>query len=120
MLPISNSEDRYDPICVRVPARSLLPALAGEAQASGLVPSSAFLLTRSSQTQYAPPSAQSALPRRLPCLSSRLSSLVGWKASICSGAALERGEKPPRSPQTREHRGLRLSKPAVRVLRHHR
>jgi hypothetical protein len=32
--------------------------------------------------------------------------------------SLEGGEKPPRGPQAREHGGLRLSEPAVPVLRH--
>ncbi len=33
-LPISNSEDRYGPSCVRVPAGGLSPSLSGEARAS--------------------------------------------------------------------------------------
>src|SRR5215469_6705408 len=33
---------------------------------------------------------------------------------------LSRGQKPARSPQTHPHRGLRLSEPAVCVLREHR
>src|SRR5260221_10138953 len=69
LFPISNSEDRYGPSCVRVPARGLPPALSGEARASLLVPSSAFLLTRKGQAHHAPSSAEAPLPRRLPPLS---------------------------------------------------
>src|SRR5579864_8416436 len=39
-------------------------------------------------TQQAPPSAQTPLPTRLPPLSSRLHSLVGWRASASAGASL--------------------------------
>jgi hypothetical protein len=60
------------------------------------------------------------LPRRLSRLSSRLHSLVGWRASACSCATLARGEKPAGSPQASEHRGFCLSQSAVRVLRDHR
>ena len=70
------------------------------------------------QAHHAPPSAQAPLPRRLPRLSSRLHSLVGWRACAC--ASLARGEKPARSTQAHEHRGLRLSQPAVPLLRDHR
>jgi copper chaperone CopZ len=106
--------------CVCVPARSLPPSLTGTALASLLVPSSAFLLTRRGQAQHAPPSAQAPLPTRLPRLPSRLHCLVGWRASACSCTPLARGEKPAGSTQAREDRGLRLSQPAVPVLRHHR
>ena len=119
-LPISNSEDCYGPSCVRVPARGLPPALFGEARASLLVPSSAFHLTRRGQAQRAPPSAEAPLPRRLPRLSSRLHWLVVWRTSVCSCTPLAGGQKPPGSTQAREHRGLCLSQPAVRVLWDHR
>ena len=62
--------------------------LSGEARASLLVPSSAFLLTRRGQAQHTPPSAETPLSRRLPCLSSRLHSLVGWRASASACASL--------------------------------
>ncbi len=92
---LSNSEDRYGLSCVRVPARRLPPALSGAAGASLLVPSSAFLLTRGSQAQQAPPSTQASLPRRLPGLSSRFPCLVGWRASTWACTPLARGQKPP-------------------------
>src|SRR5215470_14461488 len=57
LLPISNSEDRYGPSCVRVPARGLPPALSGEARASLLVPSSAFPLKRWGHPLHSPTSA---------------------------------------------------------------
>jgi hypothetical protein len=57
LLSISNSEDRNDLSHSRVPAFGLSPPFAGEARASSLVPSSAFLLTRKGQAQQAPPSA---------------------------------------------------------------
>jgi hypothetical protein len=82
--------------------------------------SSAFLLTRRSQAQQAPPSAEAPLPRRLPRLSSRLHSLGRWRASACSCTPLEQGQKPPRSTQASGHRGLCLSQSAVCVLRDHR
>ena len=56
-LPISNSEDRYVPSCVRVPARGLPPALAGAALAFLLVPSSAIPLKRWGHPLHSPPSA---------------------------------------------------------------
>ena len=93
---------------------------ASAALASGLVASSVFLLTRRGQGQHAPPSAEALYPRRLPCLSSRLDSLVGWKASACSCTPLARGQKPTRSTQAREDRGLCLPQSAVLILRHHR
>lgn len=79
-----------------------------------------FLLTRKGQAQHAPPCAQAPLPRRLSRLSTRLSCLIGCRASACSCASLARGEKPPGSPQTHRHRGVRLSQPSVRVLRQYR
>ena len=78
----------YGRSCVRVPARGLPPPLAGEARASLLVPSSAFHLTRRGRAQRAPPSAEAPLPSRLPRLSSRLHSLVGWRASASACASL--------------------------------
>src|SRR6266487_243581 len=102
LLPISNSEDRYGPSCVRVPARGLPPAFSGEARASLLVPFSAFLLTRRGQAHDAPSSAQAPLPRRLSRLSSRLHPLVGWRASASACASLARGQKPSRSAQAGE------------------
>ena len=62
----------------------------------------------------------SPLPRRLPCLLSRLPCRVEWRASACFCATLARGQKPAGSTQTGEHRGLCLSQPAVRLLRDHR
>jgi hypothetical protein len=44
-------------------------------------------------------------PRRWPRLSSRLHCLIGCRASPCSAASLAREEKPPWSPQAREHGG---------------
>src|SRR5258708_23038157 len=102
--PISNSEDRYGPSCVLVPARGLSPLLSGAALASLLVPSPTFLLTRRGQAQQAPPSAQASLPRRLPGLSSRLHSLLRWRASSCACASPQRGKKPTGSTQPPTHR----------------
>jgi hypothetical protein len=92
--PISNSEDRDGPSCVRVPARGLSPLRSGAAVASYLAPSSGFPFTRWGQAQHAPPSAQAPLPRRLPRLSSRLPCLVGRRASACSCRPLARDQKP--------------------------
>jgi hypothetical protein len=79
MLPISNNEDDDGLSCVRVPARGLPPSrvFRGFGVLSGSL--LAFLLTRRGQTRHAPPSAQAPLP----CLSSRLHGLVGWRASAC-------------------------------------
>ena len=46
---LSSNEDSDVPLCVHVPARDLPLPFAGEARASLLVPSSAFLLTRRGQ-----------------------------------------------------------------------
>ena len=119
MLPISNSEDDDDPSRVRVPAPGLPPPLAGEAVASWLVLSSAFLLTGKGQAQHAPPTPEAPMPRRLPSLSTRLLSLVGWGARTCACAPLARGEKPAGSPEADQHRGLRLPQPPRSVLRDH-
>ena len=56
----------------------------------------------------------------LQCFKPRLHCPVGWRASAYPCARLSRGQKPPGSTQAREHRGLRLSQSAVRVLRDHR
>ncbi len=120
MLRISSSEDKYATSCVHVPAPGLPSPLFDEARASVLVLSSAFLLKRKGQAQHALSSAQAPLARRLPGLSSRLRSLLDWRASACSCASLARGEKPPGHTQAREYRGLRLSQSAVHVLRHYR
>jgi hypothetical protein len=50
----------------------------------------------------------------------RLHSLVWRRASACSCAPLARGEKSAGRTQAGEYRGLRLSQPAMPVLRHHR
>jgi IS1 family transposase len=117
---LSSNEDSDGPSCIHVPARGLSLPFAGAALASVLVPSSVFLLTSRGQAQHAPPSAQAPLARRLPRLSSRLRSLLDWRASACSCASLARGEKPPGRTQAREDRGLCLSQPAVPLLRDHR
>jgi hypothetical protein len=66
MIPISNSEDDDGPSHVPIPAPGLPPPLAGEAWASWLVLSSAFLLAGKGQAQHAPPSPEAPMPRRLP------------------------------------------------------
>src|SRR5215470_11017560 len=90
---LSSSEVSYDYSCdfVRV---GVLPPLSGTALAPWLAPSSVYPCTRRGQAQRAPPSAETPLPRRLPCLSSRLSGLVECRASACSCPPLERGHKP--------------------------
>ena len=98
MIPISNSEDDDGPSHVPIPAPGLPPPLAGEAWASWLVLSSAFLLAGNGQAQHAPPSPEAPMPRRLPRLSTRLHGLVGWRASTCTCAPLARGQKPAGSP----------------------
>jgi len=86
-----------------------------------LAPSWSCPVESSSQGAHdVPTSAQASLSTRLPRLSSRLHCLVGWRISTCTCAPLARGEKPSGSPQASEYRRLRLSQPAVRVLRHHR
>jgi len=115
--PISSSEDSYGPSCVLVLAFALPHPLPGAAVASLLAASATFPLPSRQQTYAIAPSPSASLPRRLPLLSFRLPSLVGRRASDCSGAALVRGEKPERSTQAHEHRRLRLSQPAVPVLR---
>jgi hypothetical protein len=65
MLPISSDEDRDVPSYVRVPTHRLPASCSDIAVASGLVPCSAFLLTRRRQVQQAPPAAQTAHPTRL-------------------------------------------------------
>jgi hypothetical protein len=67
----------------------------------------------------APSSAQAAHPRRLPRLSTCLHWLVGCRTSTCSCAPLVRGEKLPGSSEAYTHRRLRLSQPAVHILRQH-
>src|SRR2546421_10281554 len=64
--------------------------------------------------------ARSFLAARCAIRGSRLHCLVGWRISTCTCAPLARGEKPSGSTQASEYRRLRLSQPAVRVLRHHR
>jgi hypothetical protein len=96
------------------------PLLSCAALASRLAPPPTLLLTRRSQAQHTPPSVQAPLPRRLPCLSSRLYCLVEWRASACFCATLARDQKLAGRAQTGEHRGLCLSQPAVRLLRDHR
>ncbi len=118
--PISNSEDRYGALCVRVPARGLLHPLSSVSLASLLALSSAFPLTNRQETHDGPPSAQAAHRAGLPFLSSRLHSFAGYETCSSSCTPLARGEKPPRCPQTGEHLRLRLSQPKVRVLWHHR
>jgi hypothetical protein len=117
--PISSSEDSDGLSSLLVPAHALPPPHSGAALASWLAPSSAFPLSSCIQTQPSPPSAQAPLPPRLPRLSTRLPCLVRCGASVCACAALARGQKPPRRPQTGEHRRLRLSQPHVPVFWNH-
>src|SRR6266699_2081710 len=100
--------------------RGLPAPLSGAALASWLVPSSAFLLKRRGHSLKSPTSAQAALSRRLPRMSSRLHSLSGCRVGAFACASLARGEKPAGSPQAGEHRGVRLSQPAMLILRHQR
>src|ERR1700694_1727380 len=118
---ISSREDLYGRSCVRVLARALPPGLSGVALPSVQASSwSCCVESISLARQHAPPSAQTSPPTPLPGLSPRLSYLVGWRACACSCTLLARGEKPPRSPQADQDRGVRLSQPAVRVLRYQR
>src|SRR6266567_677253 len=117
--PISSSEDVYDPSCLLVLIRGL-PPLSGAALASWLAPSSAFPLTRRDHPLQSPPSPQAANPSGLPSLSSRLHFLVGSRADACICAPLARGQKPTGSTQAGQHRRLRLSQPAVPLLRDYR
>jgi hypothetical protein len=105
---------------VHVPARGLPTPLSGAALASWLVPSSAFLLKKRCHSLKSPTSAQAALSRRLPHMSSRLHSLSGCRAGAFACASLARGEKPAGSTQAGEHRGVRLSQSAMLILRHQR
>jgi len=50
----------------------------------------------------------------------RLASPASSGGGPADVASLARGEKPARSPQAREHRGLRLSQPELPLLRHQR
>src|SRR5262245_36387532 len=84
---LSSSEDSYGPLCVVVLVR-VLPPLFGTALASWLAPSSPFLLKRKGHPFHRPPSPQAPHPRRLPCLSTRLHSFVGCRASTCTSALL--------------------------------
>jgi hypothetical protein len=52
------------------------------------LPDRAFPPTRRGQAQLTPPSAETPHPRRLPGLSSRIPSRVGWRDSVCAGASL--------------------------------
>src|SRR6266567_8120767 len=96
--------------------RVLPPVLSRAALCPVLVPSGSRPVESSCQgAQQAPPSAEAALPRRLPRLSSCLRSLVGCRASACSCTPLARGQKPAGSPQASGHRGFCLSQSAVRL-----
>ena len=104
-----------------VSARVLAHLLPGATVCPLLVSSWSCPVESSSQGAHKAPSpAQASHPRGLPCLSTRLSCLVSWKASACCCESLVRGEKPTRSSQASEHGRLRLSQSAVRVLRQHR
>src|SRR2546429_9758044 len=76
----------------------LAPAFPGMAWPPFFTPSWAPLLKSWSSASRDPPSAQTPLARRLPCLSSGLHSLVGCWPSTCSCASLVGSEKPPGSP----------------------
>jgi hypothetical protein len=99
----------------------LPPVLSRAALCPVLAPSwSGPVESRCQDTHEAPPSAQTPLSTRLPCLSSRLHCFIGWRASATACASLARGQKPARSTQADRHRRLRLSQSAVRLLRDHR
>jgi len=66
----------------------LAPAFPGMAWPPFFTPSWAPLLKSWSSASRDPPSAQTPLARRLPCLSSGLHSLVGCWTSTCSCASL--------------------------------
>jgi hypothetical protein len=117
----SSREDPDAPPCVFTPACVLPHALPAPAVFSLLASSwSCPVESRSEDAHHAPPSAYAPLPRRWPRLSTRLHSLVGWRASASACASLVRGQKPPGSTQTQRHPRLRLSQSAVSVLRHQR
>jgi hypothetical protein len=92
MIPISNSEDDDGPSHVPIPAPGLPPPLAGEAWASWLVLSSAFLLAGKGQAQHAPPSPE-APPVDSPPRPRRLE---GQHLHLCApGARSKAGEELP-------------------------
>ena len=92
MLPCSSYEDPDAPPYVVTPARVFPPA---PALYSWLAPSWSCPVENSCEdAHYAPPSPEASHSRRLPRLSSRLHSLVRWRASTYSCVALVRGEKP--------------------------
>src|SRR3989442_10850768 len=104
-----------------VSARVLAHLRSGAAECPLLAPSWPCPVERSSQDAHrAPPSPETPLPRRLPRLSPRLSSLIGGRVRAYACASLARGEKPARCPQACEHQGLRLSQPEVPLLRQNR
>jgi hypothetical protein len=119
MLPISGSEDPYGLSDRLVPAHVLPHHFSGTALVLWLAHSPAFPFQNKSGAHYGASSAQATHPRRLPCLSSRHHSLEGagpdpspvrpWRE-----VKSRRGARHPR-----EHRGLRLSQPAMRILRDH-
>jgi hypothetical protein len=84
----SNSEDRYGPSCVRVPARVLSHPLSGAALAFFLAPSSAFPLQSRSCAHHGAPPAQATHPTGLPFLPSRLHSLAECETCLCESHAL--------------------------------
>jgi IS1 family transposase len=120
MLPIFNSEDSDGASCVRVcvPARGL--PLARVFRCFGVLTGSIVSLPPQEEGPGAPRCnvCQAPLPRRLP----RLSLLQHQRVCCgpCACAPLVRGQKPARSSQTHRHRGVRLSQPAMPVLRDHR
>jgi hypothetical protein len=92
------------------------------ALASFLVLSWAFLLKRKAQAHHAPPSPD--LKPRCPddgpaCRLAAPPSSSGGPAPA-DVASLAPGQKPAGSPQAREYGGLRLSQPAVSILRDQR
>jgi hypothetical protein len=102
-----------------VSARVFALLLSGAAVCPLLAPSWSQQVESSQGAHCAPTTAQAPLSTRLPCLSSRLRSRAECRASTSTCRSLVRGQKLAGSSEAHPHRGLRLSEPAVHVLRQH-
>lgn len=102
-----------------VSARVFAHLLSGTAVCPLLAPSWSQQVESSQGAHCAPTTAQAPLSTRLPRLSSGLHSRTECRASTSTCTSLVRGQKPAGSSEAHPHRGIRLSEPAVPVLRHH-
>ena len=120
-LPAHFQAKRMLHVLPSVSARVLAHLLSVAAVYPMLAPSWSCPVENSCQGAHvAPSSAQAAHPRRLSRLSTRSHSLVGPRTSPCSFTPLARGQKPARSTQASQHRGIRLPQPEVSLLRDYR